>query len=56
MLRFVPGVAGAACAFIALKLVAPFESVTLWLEIVVYAVVFVVAALAVDRAMARYGR
>ncbi len=67
MIQFFPAISGAACAFIALKLVAPLEGVahklvgpvegvTLWLEIVIYAVVFVAVTLAIDRAMSRYGR
>ena len=50
------GLAGAAAAFVVIKVVAPIESVVLWLEIVIYAAVFLVVAIAADRAMARYGR
>ena len=56
MLRHVPGIAGAAGALVVLKLIAPIESVSLWLEIVIYAAVYVAVAVAVDGAMARYGR
>lgn len=56
MLRFLPGIAGAACALVILKLLAPIESVTLWLEIVIYAAVYVAVTVAVDRAMSGYGR
>ena len=56
MLRFLPGVSGAACAFVALKLIAFMEIIPLWLEIGIYAVVFIAVSLAVDQAMSRYGR
>ncbi len=56
MLRFLPGLAGAACAFVALKLTAPIEIIALWLEVLIYAAVYVAVAFAADRAMARYGR
>ena len=56
MVRFVPGVAAAAAALVALKLTAPIDSVALWLEVVIYAAVYLAAVVAVDRAMARYGR
>ena len=56
MLRFFPGIAGAAGAFAALKLVASISSLVLWLEIVIYGAVYVALAIVVDRAMARYGR
>ena len=56
MLRFIPGVCGAACSYIALKLLAPMPDIALWLEILIYAVVFVAVAYTVDRAMSSYGR
>ena len=56
MLRFFPGLAGAAAAFVVIKVVAPIANVVLWLEIVIYAAVFLVVAVTADRAMARYGR
>ena len=56
MLRFLPGIIGAACAFVALKILVILEIITLWLEVGIYAVVFIVVSLAVDRAMSRYGR
>ena len=56
MLRFLPGIAGAAGAFVILKLIIPIESAELWLEVVVYAVAYMAVTVAVDRAMARYGR
>ena len=56
MLRFLPGIAGAAGAFIVLKLITPIESVALWLEVLIFAVAYVAIAVVVDGAMARYGR
>ena len=56
MLRFLPGVSGAVCAFIALKVLAFMQIIALWIEIGIYVVVFVVVSFAVDRAMSRYGR
>ena len=56
MLRFLPGIAGAAGAFVVLKPILPLESVPLYLEFMIYAAVYVAVTVAVDRAMARYGR
>ena len=56
MLRFLPGLAGAAGAFAVIKVIAPIASVVLWLEIVIYAAVYLVVSVAADRAMVRYGR
>ena len=56
MLRFLPGLAGAAGAFIALKLIAPIISTSLLVEVIVFAVIYVVITLLIDRAMSRYGR
>ena len=56
MLRFLPGIAGAASAFVVLKLIAPIESIALGLEIVIFAAVYVAVTAAIDGSMARYGR
>ncbi len=56
MLRFLPGVAGAAGAFIALKLITLIDIVTLWPEVVIYGAAYLTVTIAADRAMVRYGR
>ena len=56
MLRFLPGVAGAAAAFVAFKLLVPLAGASLWLEILVYAAAYIAVTVAIDRAMVGYGR
>lgn len=57
MLRFLPSTAGAAGAFVVLKLVVPlFERAPFWLEALIYAAVFFAITIALDKAMVGYGR
>ena len=56
MLRFLPGAAGAAGAFIVFKLIARLEFAALWIEVLIYAAVYIAVTVAVDRAMVGYGR
>lgn len=53
MVRFIPGIGGAVCGFIALQLV---EVVTLGLglEIVIFIAAYLVGAISLDRALARH--
>ncbi len=55
MLRFVPGVLGAAAAFIVHKLLTLAGEINLGLQIVIFAAAYIVATVAADRAMKRYG-
>jgi hypothetical protein len=56
MSRFLPGIAGAAGAFIALKLISLGDIADLGLQIVIYVAAYVVVTVAADRAMVRYGQ
>jgi len=53
MVRFIPGVGGAVCGFIALQLVE-FLTLGLGLEIVIFMAAYLVGAVALDRALARH--
>ncbi len=56
MFRFLPGVAGAIGAFVAFKLLVPLAGASLWVEILIFAAVYIAVTVAIDRAMVGYGR
>jgi hypothetical protein len=53
MVRFIPGIGGAVCGFIALKLIKVL-ALGLGLEIVIFLAAYLTAAIALDRAIARH--
>ena len=55
LMRLLPGLIGAAAALVALKLIHLVGLEGLTAEIIVFLVAYLVVALAVDRAMKRYG-
>ena len=55
-LKFVPGVLAAVAGFFSLALMDFLTIESIWLKLVLFLLVYVVAAVAVDKAMTAYGR
>lgn len=56
VIRIVPGFIAAIVAFIALKLLIFFGSTALGLQILVFFLVYIIAAVAAEKAMSAYGK
>ncbi len=56
LVRLIPGLAGAAAAFLTAKVIRMLPFGSLALETLAFLVTYVVVALMVDQAMRRYGR
>ena len=55
LIKFLPGLAGAAVAFVALKLVALLTLGSIALEFVIFVCAYLVVAVLLEQAMTHYG-